>query len=361
MERLAGKLTGNPRNGPYLFVLMVSVSDVYGLSLVGALETGRIRFVADPGTNLIVPGALLLTVSILRLHRKYEEAVSEMPSPDPDVERRVDARANVWDRLLRRFGILPTFRPQSGPRDLVPRRLRWGVYGTSLIIYGAWLASNPAGPAALEALTGPAVAAVKVLLLQPFFYYLLVAEFGALLLCVHVLFPFAVRRDALINFADPHGLGGLAPIARLLKISTFQYYLLLTVYGLFIGTAIVSLLEPFPLFVLIAGSTVGALLFLAPSYWLQTHVSRSKELKIEVLAEDLSAAGPAFDDGIPPDIAFDGDSVGEYVHEYLRIEKVRSTQVNPIDGSAIGELIVAFVTPIATHLASTFVLQSLPV
>lgn len=343
LNRLMARAIGRPEWGAYVLVFAITAAGVYGLGVLGALQTGIVRFIADPATNLILPTMLFLTYSARRLRDRYHGLLEDLPECDSEI---VDANGHGRSTPVTRFFLQ---QPRNGESESIRppafSRLRWVTYGLTFGYYGLWIWSDPAGYAALRQLVGPKTAAFMVYGLQPLFYYPLIAELLTVIAAIHVALPVSVRSGPYIDFSDPHGYGGLKPLAELLKFSTTLYFLLLTVYVVFLGTAMIPLFAPSPLARIVAASGLGVVLFVAPVYALHTHIVRLKEAKIDCIASGMAAAGPVEDTGVPPDITPDSEHVSEYFYQHMRLSEVRSTKEYPLDVSMFEELLGLFVLP----------------
>lgn len=360
-DRIADDYLNRPELGPYLFVFLVGVSYLYGVSVLGYLVTGTLRFVADPATNLIVPAMLVITVSLRRLDGTAAAVIGELPDRDPDVERvRSDdpvgfERSGFYDavdRFVSRSGLAPDL-GTADPVRLVPFPVKVGVLVLALVYHAAWLLSKPPSYYALVDLIGP-YSAVGFYLVQPF-TYLLFAELVSLVIGIHVLLPFAISIDRRIDFTDIHDFGGLRPVGRLLKTSAVYLLVLLSVYVVFLAFAIgPDIGDARHLSILIGSSGVILLLFFAPVFWLHMHMRRMRAAKLEAIGGEFAAAGG--DDRLPPDVPAADEDVTEYNRAYLKLVRVRDTREYPLDIGIIEELLIVLALPFLIQLSATAVL-----
>lgn len=360
-DRIADGYLDRPELGPYLFVFVLGVGYLYGVSLLGYLVTGTIRFVADPATNLIVPALLVITYSLCRLDEQAATVIGELPSRDEEVERvrsddSIDSgRSGFYDavdRFVSRTGLAPDLETVD-PVRLVPTPLKVGVFLVALAYHGAWLLSKPPSYYALIDLIGP-YSAVGFFLIQPF-AYLLLAELVSLVIGIHVLLPFAISIDRRIDFTDIHDFGGLRPIGRLLKTSAVYLLVLLSVYVVFLAFAIgPDIGDVRHLSILLGSSGVILLLFLAPVFWLHMHMRRMRAAKLEAIGGAFAAAGE--DDRLPPAVPAPDEDVTEYTRAYLKLVRVRDTKAYPLDIGIVEELLLVLAIPFLIQIAATAVL-----
>lgn len=360
---LADAYLNRPDLGAYLFVLVVAILDLYGLSILGALATGTLRVVADPATNLIVPTILVVTVTTRRLTDRARGVLEGLPERDDDVERvladngvDVDSagvQQAVGD-LVARTGLVPELGSADG--RVVPPRLKIGVYLIALAFHASWLLTKPPSYYALIDLIGPTLAAVKYYGTHPFFYYLLIAELVSTVIGVHLLLPVAISRDRRIDFADLHDFGGLQPMGRLLKTSAVHLLVLLTLYVVFVALAIgpdIADARHVTIIVGLSGFVVG--LFLASAYWLHVHMRRMRAAKLEAIGREFAAAG--VDDRLPPDAPGADEDVDAYTRGYIKLARVRETKEYPLDLGIVEELLFALALPYLTHVSMTVVVE----
>lgn len=363
-DRLADDYLDRPELGPHLFVFVIGVGYLYGVSVLGYLVTGTIRFVADPATNLIVPAILVITVSLCRLNEQAAAVIGDLPARDPEVERvRSDGSAGVGrsrfyeaiDRFVSRTGLAPDLET-AAPVRLVSARLKVGVAVVALGYHGAWLLSKPPSYYALIDLIGP-YSAVGFYLIQPF-TYLLFAELVSLVIGIHVLLPFAISIDRRIDFTDIHDFGGLRPVGRLLKTSAVSLLVLLSVYVVFLAFAIgPDIGDARHLSILIGSSGIILLLFFAPVFWLHRHMRRMRAAKLEAIGEEFAAAGG--DDRLPPDVPAPDEDVTEYTSANLKLARVRETKTYPLDIGIVEELLLVLALPFLIQLSATAALEYL--
>lgn len=360
-DRIADDLLNRPELGPYLLVFAVGVGYLYGVSMLGYLVTGTIRFVADPATNLIVPAILVITVSLRRLDEQAAAVLSDLPGRDTAVERvRSDGSVGIGgssiydtiDRFVSRSGLAPDLET-ADPARLVSSRLKVGVLVVALGYHAAWLLAKPPSYYALIDLIGP-YSAVGFYLVQPF-TYLLFAELVSLVIGIHVSLPFAISKDRRIDFTDIHDFGGLRPVGRLLKTSAVSLLVLLSVYVVFVAFAIgPDIGDARHLSILIGASGLILLLFFAPVFWLHRHMRRMRAAKLEAIGEEFAAAGG--DDRLPPDVPAPDEEVEEYTSANLKLARVRQTRTYPLDLGIVEELLLVLALPFLIQLSATAVI-----
>lgn len=357
-DRIADDYLNRPALGPYLFVSVIGAGYLYGVSLLGYLVTGTIRFVADPATNLIVPAILVITVSLCRLDEQAAAVIGDLPGRDTEVERvRADGavgfgRSGFYeaiDRFVDRTWLAPDLET-AAPVRLVPTRLKVGVLAVALAYHGAWLLSKPPSYYALIDLIGP-YSAVGFYLIQPF-AYLLFAELVSLVIGIHVLLPFAISIDRRIDFTDIHDFGGLRPVGRLLKTSAASLLVLLSVYVVFLAFAIgPDIGDARHLSILIWSSGLILLLFFAPVFWLHMHMRRMRAAKLEAIGGEFAEAGD--DDRLPPDVPAPDEDVTAYTRANLKLARVRDTKEYPLDVGIVEELLLVLALPFLIQISAT--------
>lgn len=363
-DYLARKYLDRPEFGPYLFVVGIGVSYLYGISLLASTVTGKVRFVADPATNLIVPAFLLLTISLRRLNYQAARVVDDLPETDEDVERVIGDRATGFDRsriavaferFLTRTGLAPDLDSSNTVR-LAPFKLKASILVAALAFHGSWLLSKPPSYHALVDLIGP-YSAVGFYVVQPF-SYLLIAELVSHVIGIHVLLPFAISTDRRIDFSDLSDYGGLRPVGGLLKTSAVYLLVLLSVYVVFIAFAIgPDIGDARHLSILFGSAGFILLLFLVPAFWLHRHMRRMRLMKLEAIGEEFAAAGE--DGRLPPEVPGEDEEIEDYHRASIKLDRVNDIKAYPLDLGIVEELLLVLALPFLTHVTSTIILDYL--
>lgn len=369
IERVARRLgfdrvtasIGRPEAAPYLLVATVVAVHIPVLSVVGWLQTGTLSMAENPGEVFQLPAWLAVVWLMRRLKRRYARTVDDLPAAVDDDLTNFDPEGAVSRRVTTALGVPRDGRTKSTVRveSIVPDRVVAGIVVLGWAVYATQLATDPGslvGPVA--ELTGPVVASIRFYAIIPFALYPIGGELLGLVVGVLVVFPLKIRRARLIDFSDPHGTAGLAPVGQLFKSIVVSYFLVLALFTTFQTVAVGT--SPTTLFsssLILGGIAVGLALFAGPLLWLRGFISAAKAYKIDAIARRTAEIGPT-DERVPYADPESPAETSRYLYERLRMEQVDRTSELPLETGMIREVLFALVLPYVTSLAFDYVLNA---
>lgn len=345
----------------YLLVAAVVVVHIPLLSAVGWLQTGTLSMVVNPGEVFQIPAWLGVVWIMHRLKRRYARAVADLPDAvDQDISE-FDPEGSLSRPVTTALGV-----PGAGDSkeavaidSVVSDRVVAAIVLVGWTLYGTQLVTNPAGLIGPVAeLTGPAVAAIRFYVIIPLALYPIGGELLGLIVGTLVMLPLKIRRAGQIDFSDPHGAGGLAPVGRLFKSIAVTYFVLLALFTTFQTVAVGA--DPTSLFsstFILAGLAFGVVLFFGPLLWLRGYIRAAKEHKIEVLAQRTSDIGDT-GDRFPYAEPASPEETSRYLYERLRMDQIERTSELPLDTGVLQEVLFALVLPYVTSIAFDYLLAA---
>lgn len=349
-ERLSRALFDHPKYGSVLLLGAAAAFDVFVLSLRYDAGAGVYR-VDNPGAIALLLGWPIVVLVMIDIRGKYSDRIDELPEPDPEIDLEVARPKSRVRRVLHRLRLLSNEDVEF--HSIAPTGLKIALGVLALLVHFAWVFTDPptqrplAGIAQLQW-------SVKFYFYIPLTYYVAGTEFLSMFLGVHLLMPFRIQESGRIDFTDPHRFGGLREIGLLLRRSAALYLGLAILFVIFVALpGGVNPLDRFPLAIVLGGTTLGALLFFAPVYWLHRHMRALKETKIEIIAnrmeKDIDPENEFF-----PDIDFESvENVSAYMHEYIALTRVEGMREYPVDISIIQEFLFVLALPYVAHVSST--------
>ena len=352
-ESLAERL-GYPGQGAVFLVLALVVFD-----RLAYLQTGRIEATVNPIILIMVPVWPLAIWGTLRLRRKADSIVESLPDAHPLVAS--DREPDLDRRFLTALGVrLDAGSGTDGPPRFLTARLQATVVAIAISYHFLSLAVFGVEWGFTTTYWGPAVIAIRYSVMMPIFYFL-GGQIASVLVAIHVVLPLWLGESGRIDFADPHGYGGLRPVGNLLKVSTLYYLVAVALVAVsYVPNAGISETNLYPDVTILLGTVLGVVLFFAPAYWLHRHMRAAKAARIEAIAEDIRNGGPDDDYGMFPETRAESpDAVGEYTHGYIRLSQVRSMHEYPIDVSMVQEFLFVLLLPYLADVSSLVVFEYL--
>lgn len=365
LETLGKKVFGRPGLGPYLVVLALYLFDALFLQYFVYLHSGFIGPIENPITLVILPAWLFAVWVARRLKFRYHDVVEQLPEPDPVIVKDKETSART-DRLLQAVGVpyeSGTVSPAAFDRT-IPKRLRVLVFAVAVLVHFLWLIGTvvytPANWAWMLETWGRPITYLRMGLVLPFGYYIIVSELVSMFLAVHFVLPGEIIGSGRLNFGDPLGYAGLRPVGRLIKRSTVYYVIGLSTFGTFFTFNNAVLNPTIPFLLTIIGTALATLMFFGPVYWLHRYMKAAKEAKMEDIAGTVRERGPDTDDGMFPETFVETpDHVSEYTHEYIRMRKVEDTAEYPVDVAIVQEVLLILILPFLAHVSSIYVFEHL--
>lgn len=351
--RLAGADTDDQRTGygPYILVTILVSIDIFLLPAIGYLQTAQYLTLANPAELLLLPAWLLVTWSILRLRRLHNQTVADLPDPDPDVESRTGASGQRLQPIIDR--LFPSDDEKSF-QSVFPIRQKVALLLLGWGYHVGWILTDPTAGRYVAATAGELVAVLKFGVVIPLFYYPLGVELLTMFLAIHVLLPYRISTQDLIDFEDMYGYGGLRPVGELSRSSTIHFLGLLSLYAGFLTvTKGVSTAELAHQAFILTGTLVGVVLFFIPILWVGFHMQSLKYAKIEAIVEQTKSIGA---DGCTfPETQADSftDAI-TYTHEYVRLSVVREMKHYPMDVFALRDFVSALPLPFVLNVVTAY-------
>jgi len=351
--------TGEDDAGPLLFILLVSIFFLPVLSLIGYTQTGTFSFAANPGEPFQLTAWLVAVALLLKTKNKYEETINKLPkSTDDDVSEILNLDSKTSNILIF-FGVpkSPNSKSEANLETIAPTKLKLLllIAGVLFHLYGILFASIMEPVAELS---GEPVAIVKFYIIIPFILYPIAVEMLSTFIGALVLLPFKIRRANLIDFSDPHGFANLDATGHLFKSATVYYFILLTLYVVFLTVGVgSSLTQLFNSGLLITGSCFGLGLFLLPIYWMKHYIATAKTAKIEAIAEKAREVGDS-EDLFPYADPNSPDEVQEYTYNFIQRNQVRNTSEYPLNLALVEQVLFALLLPYLTTVFFEFIFNS---
>lgn len=355
LDTLADRLHIAPTWGPYLFVILVYIIDLPLLGTIGYLQhpgTPHGLLNNPLGSLMVVVGLLYGVWATRRLHIAYHKTVQELPDPASLPQRYHHPLPAPATHLLT-AATDTTDGPDSMLQSMVTGRFKLGLYGLAIVLYLTHLAVNPTSPEATYRLNGPLIASIKVWVIVPILYMAVVVDFAATYLATTILLPLKVRHLGLLDFRDPLGYGHLRPIGTLLRTTTTHYFIGLTLYAIWVTSGVLTNapyaveIESVITTAIAGGTLLGILLFLLPVVLLHTYITTAKTQKLEAIASQIRAQGPADDPHSFPETRppTDPDHGHAYTQLYIDKTTVENTHDYPIDITHLQEIAITAVLP----------------
>jgi len=308
----------------------VSPSVLYAVTTVVGFTVGLNLFSVANGIETIYPTnpyfvlqPIVLVGGVFAsrsLHRSYARVMDEMD---------VAERATDPDKLV----------------DVVPSWLPPGMFATAAVLQ------------LLRGVLGPGwdnvAGVVANMVVFPFVYAPIIAQFAALYLAIEFIAPYRIyRSDVGVHFLDPQGVGGLRPLGELVK--TAYYYIVvglvayaLITYAPFVDTAWTVTAYAGGLFTavwLVSVATVGFAVFT-----LHRFMHREKREEIQRLETELNDLIEEPYDVANYRIPEDRRDRVEDLRE--RIRQVSDTKEYPATFSIWTQLLLSVAIPKAIQLA----------
>lgn len=356
-ESLAERL-GYPGAGAILLVFSLAFFDRTVLDLVAFLQTGRYEALVNPVILLLVPLWPLGIWVTLRLQKRANDLVEDLPESHPLVVQ--EREPDLDRRFLALLGVPVESASSGGSPQFLTARLQSvvlvlavGYHFFSMVVFGIELEY-------LVTYWGTAVSVVRFGLMMPLFYAA-GSQIASLLVAIHVLLPLWLSERGRIDFSDAHGFGGLRPVGNLVKVSTLYYLVAVALIAVFlVPNQGISGANLYPDATIFLGMVLAVVLFFGPAYWLHRHMRSAKEIRIDHIAADIRSRGPTDDEAMFPETRADSQSVvGEYTHGYIQLSQVRSMHEYPIDISMVQEFLFVLLLPYVAHLSSIYVFEHL--
>ncbi|MFB6267482.1 MAG: hypothetical protein ABEI31_07465 [Halodesulfurarchaeum sp.] len=361
-DALARRL-GIAGHGTVLMVLTLPLVDRTVVAGLAYLQTGRVEATVNPiilSTIVLWP---LATFLALWLRDRAGDIISSVPDPHPSIEE--SQMTGVQRRALSVMGIDLSGDGGGDPTGASPPRLLTArMQAVLLLLFVAYhvvaLVVFPPNWSFIQTYWGPTVIAIRHGLFMPAFYAL-ASQLVAIILAIHVALPLWISETGRLDFADPHGYGGMRPIGNLLKVSTLLYLAGVTSAAVFfVANISIEASNLYPDTTVLAGMTGGVVLFFAPAYWLHRHMRAAKEARIDDIAEDIRRSGPEDDEEMFPETRANSPDEGiEYTHGYIQLSQVRSMHEYPIDVSMVQEFLFVLLLPYVAHVSSIYVFEHL--
>lgn len=356
--QLVGTNTDNQEAnyGPYLLVTVLVSLDIFVLPAIGYLQTGRYLTLANPAELVILPAWLLVTWSILRLRRLYWRTVETLPDPDPDISSVSETSRQRIQPIIGR--VFPSEQGEAF-ETVFPRRQKIGLLVLGWGYHVGWILTDPTAGSYVVATAGELVAVLKFGVIIPLFYYPIGVEFLTMFLAIHLLLPYRICNQGLIDFEDMYGYGGLRSVGNLSRSSTVHFFGLLSLYAAFLTlTRGVSTAEIAHQAFIIAGTLAGVVLFFVPILWVGFHMQSLKYAKIKAIVDKTKMLGP--DDHTFPEteVASPTDAI-RYTHEHTRLSVVREMKDYPIDVFALRDFCYALPIPFAVNIVTAYLQTNL--
>ncbi|WP_434530834.1 hypothetical protein ACODNH_19015 [Haloarcula sp. NS06] len=358
LRRLIGADTADrrPDYGPYLLVMTLVSVDIFVLPVIGYLQTGRYLTLANPAELLILPAWLIVTWSLLRLRRLYWRTVETLPDPDPEISSVSETSRRHIQPIIRR--LIPSGAGTSF-ETIFPTHQKVGLLLLGWGYHVGWILTDPSAGSYVMATAGELVAILKFGVIIPLFYYPIGVEFLTMFLAIHILLPYRISRQGLIDFEDMYGYGGLRSVGHLSRSSTVHFFGLLSLYAGFLTIAKgVSTNEIAHQAFILTGTFVGAVLFFIPVVWVGFHMQSLKYAKINAIVDQTKMLGP--DNHAFPEtrVASPTDAI-EYTHEYVRLSVVKEMKDYPIDVFALRDFFYALPIPFAINVLTAYLQNNL--
>jgi|GEM_PF-2578256 len=342
--------------GPYLLVTVLVSIDIFVLPAIGYLQTGRYLTLANPAELLILPAWLLVTWSILRLRRLYWQTVNTLPDPDTEISSVSETSRQRIQPIIGR--LFPSEEGKSF-KTVFPTRQKIGLLLLGWGYHVSWILTDPTAGSYVVATAGEIVAVLKFGVVIPLFYYPIGVELLAMILTIHVLLPYRISSQGLIDFEDMYGYGGLRSVGNLSRSSTVHFLGLLSLYAGFLTlTRGVSTTEIAHRAFIIAGTLIGVVLFFVPVLWVGFHMQSLKYAKIKAIVDQTKTLGP--DDHTFPETRADSptDAI-EYTHEHVRLSVVKEMKDYPVDIFALRDFLYALPIPFAINVVTAYLQANL--
>lgn len=377
----------DPRSnwGPYTVYLVLLFIDIGVLSTIQYIRFGYHPWLTNPGLVTGIPAFLLGILAMRKMRDQYEETVDDLLAQrDKWIAGEKDFSSGTglvnwliwrWDQLLVDWtsdnetdDIEPRFRTLASPR------VKLFVYLVMLIVYGSWLFLIEGHLEFVLQTEGSIIGPIKFFLLLPFGYIPVVAEFVAIVIGINALLPTKIRSNGAIFFHDPLNHAGLRRIGSLITRSSTYYmggvllYVLsrITIDIFVLQTGVGVTTGPVLTIMIGLASVLGLVIFFLPMYTIHRFIGVKKEQKLDDLTEKLEEeCGES--DAIFPDVNevltndSDRDIAGEYLQQFMNIQKIEKTKTYPTDVSHVIEFLFIVLIPFIAHVFSTVVFEFLHV
>lgn len=324
-DRIATRFRSSFVSGPLLLVWFLLFVDVPVLSTISYLSSGGVyTFKLWP---LVPLGLTIAVLTLLWLRDAYVDTVEALPSRGPKADR--DALKRLVTARHRRAFLL----------------LWWGGYLGNIVL-------APEAFFEFLAIEGLVIGLLKQAIIFGG-YVPILAEFTALVVTVHVLFPLELwRREYPLDFSDVAGFGGLRAIGVLLKYTTSVYYVGLVFYTVaMLAPVYVSTSYPDPtslqivLFPFLWGA--GLVLYAVPVLVINRHVTAEKRRELERIQRELRGLDPADEDF--PYVDPPQEIIPEYTYKFLELQQIHNTRDYPTNVSILQDIVVAALLPLAVQ------------
>lgn len=347
--------------GPHLLVAIVWVIDHLVSAVIG---TEGVTPVVVALAVLELAGLLLVASTAVKLATGYRSVANEVGGHEslPAIE---DPDLDFTERLFRLFDAVWIRTVGNTQADWkiqpAPKRLRRFLYACGLGLHATYL-FGLGNVDSVIATFGPVYGPISFFVIIPFLYYPILAEFVAVVVTVNVGLPSRIRTERLLNFEDPIGYAGLAPVGTLVETAGRRYvaglvlYTLLTVgrgyrMGALSGTQSVVYVD---LLYLLVGTLVGLVLFSYPLFALHSFTTLRKEYCLGEIANrvsDVDADGRFFPEAKSSEL----ETKATYMQEFINLNVVRDTHEYPVTGWQVTNVLTGFVLPYLIEYVITIV------
>lgn len=325
LDRIAANFGWPFISGPMLLVWLLLFVDVPVLSTISYVTSGGVYiFELWP---LVPVGLTLAVLLLLRLRDAYVDTVETLQPRGAKADR--DAlKALVIARHRRAFLML-----------------WWGGYIGNIVL-------APEAFFEFLAIEGLVIGLLKQAIIFGG-YVPVLAEFTALVVTIHVLFPLELwRREYPLDFSDVSGFGGLRKVGVLLKYSTAVYYAGLIFYTvttlapIFLSTrypdptSLQAVLFPFLW-------AIGLVMYAVPVLIINRHVTAEKRRELERIERELRGLDPDHEDF--PYVDPPQELIPEYTYKFLELQQVHNTRDYPTNISILQDIVLAALVPLAVQ------------